>query len=86
MNATLKRRNSLLLGMYAALSVFCILPATGVAFNSSSPVLGVPVSVLWLGGCFFALSALTVVGYFAVFKPWSQELDGTAQTPRPRAV
>ncbi|MCZ6692103.1 MAG: hypothetical protein O7H41_21160 [Planctomycetota bacterium] len=57
------------------LILLTLLPATGMIFNSSSLVLGVPVSILWLSGCFVAMAALTVIGYLTVFRPHRARID-----------
>ncbi len=64
-------RNRALLCCYLVISACCFLPALGIAFNSPELILGIPMSVLWLTGCFVALAALTVAGYILVFRHWS---------------
>lgn len=78
MDKVLQRRNRWLLACYLLLAVLCLLPATGVLFNDSSPVLGVPLSVFWLTLCFVAMAGLTVVGYVTIFRPWSERIDRMA--------
>ena len=75
MNKLLRTRNRRLLMVYLMLTAGCILPATGIAFNSSRLVLGIPLSILWLLVCFFALVVVSVVAYPRLFVPWGREIS-----------
>ena len=57
----------------------CVLPALGVVGNNPALLFGIPISILWLLGCFILLTATTVLAYRWVFRPWAKTVDGQTQ-------
>ena len=58
---------------YLALILACLIPASGIAFNSVTVIWGVPAAILWLTGCFLGFAVLSIVAYLKVFLPWCQD-------------
>ena len=64
---------------YILLILACLVPALGLAFNSTSMIWGVPAAILWLTGCFLGFTALSIVAYRIVFLPWCRDERITAE-------
>ena len=80
-NGVFRRRNRALLVAYIIVLIACLLPAFGIAFNSNSLVIGIPISVAWLTICFSTLAIITALAYRFVFSLWHEDIDTQESQP-----
>ncbi|MCB0325582.1 MAG: hypothetical protein KDD69_18500 [Bdellovibrionales bacterium] len=70
-----RRKDAALLLLFFLGIGFYFLPVLDIAFNSARPVLGIPLSILWLFCCTCYLVGLVVMFSRIHFSSWVEEVD-----------